>query len=107
MLTENKLTLDSRIYMFAKFHAKAGKEAELKARLLEMVAHTTKEEGCVFYNLHVDFEESDIFYFMECWRDQAALDFHMDTPYVKAILRDSDELTSDGIGISYMKLIGA
>ena len=45
MLTENKLTLDSRIYMFAKFHAKAGKEAELRARLLEMVAHTTKEEA--------------------------------------------------------------
>lgn len=93
--------------MFAKFHAKAGKEDELKSRLLDMVAHTTKEEGCVFYKLHVDMENRDTFYFVECWRDQAALDFHMDTPYVKAILRDSDELTSGGIGISYMKLIGA
>ncbi len=101
------MSLDSRIYMFAKFHAKSGKEDVLKQRLLEMVAQTNKEEGCVFYNLHVDHQKSDIFYFMECWRDQAALDFHMNTPYVQAILRDSADLTQDGIEISYMNLIGA
>jgi len=101
------LSLDSRIYMFAKFHAKSGKEQELKKRLLEMVTHTRKEDGCVFYNLHIDQKQSDIFYFMECWRDQPALDFHMSTPYVQAIIRDSEDLTQDGIEISYMDLIGA
>lgn len=101
------MSLDSRIYMFAKFQAKSDTVDQLKHRLLEMVAHTNKEEGCVFYNLHVDHTQSDTFYFMECWRDQAALDFHMETPYVKAIIRDSVDLTQDGIEISYMSLIGA
>jgi hypothetical protein len=31
----------------------------------------------------------------------------METPYVKAIIRDSVDLTQDGIEISYMSLIGA
>ena len=105
MLRKNQLSVDTRIYMFAKFHAKSGKEEQLRLRLLEMVVHTRKEEGCVFYNLHLDREQSDVFYFMECWKDQAALDFHMNTSYVQAILKDSVELTEGGIEISYMNLL--
>jgi quinol monooxygenase YgiN len=94
--------MDQKIYMFAKFHAKPGKREEVNQRLQEMVVLTNKEPGCVFYHLHVDREVPEIFYFMECWADQQALDFHMKTPYVQAILRDSESLTIDGIDISFM-----
>jgi quinol monooxygenase YgiN len=99
--------MDQKIYMFAKFEAKAEKRDELFARLHEMVVLTTKEPGCVFYHLHIDREAKNIFYFMECWKDQAALDFHMQTPYVQAILRDSVSLTVDGIAISFMHRVEA
>lgn len=97
--------MDQKIYMFAKFHAKPGRRDEVHERLQEMVLLTNKEPGCVFYHLHVDREVSEIFYFMECWEDQKALDFHMQTPYVEAILRDSQSLTVDGIDISFMNRI--
>lgn len=97
--------MDQKIYMFARFHAKPGQRAEIHERLLEMVRLTNEEPGCVFYHLHVDREVSEIFYFMECWEDQRALDFHMNEPYVQAILRDSQSLTVNGIEISFMNRI--
>ena len=99
--------MDQKIYMFAKFQAKPQHRDELFTRLKEMVELTTKESGCVFYHLHVDREAKDTFYFMECWKDQDALDFHMQTPYVQAILRDSESLTVDGIAISFMNRVEA
>jgi len=99
--------MDEKIYMFAKFHAKQSKRDEVHKRLQEMVVLTNKESGCIFYHLHIDREDTDIFYFMECWANQKALDFHMQTPYVEAILRDSESLTVDGIDISFMKRIDA
>ena len=97
--------MDQKIYMFAKFQAKAGKREELFSRLQEMVVLTNKEPGCVFYHLHVDSQNRDIFYFMECWEDQKALDFHMQTPYIQAILRDEPDLTLTGIDISFMQRV--
>lgn len=97
--------MDTQIYMFAKFQAKPDKKAELLGRLEEMVILTRKEPGCVFYHLHIDRESNDTFYFMECWNDQESLDFHMEAPYVQAIVRDAPTLTLTGIDISFMNRI--
>lgn len=91
--------------MFARFRAKVEKREELFSRLQEMVVLTNKEPGCVFYHLHVDSQNRDIFYFMECWEDQKAFDFHMNTPYIQAILRDAPNLTVEGIDISFMERV--
>lgn len=97
--------MDSRIYMVAKFQAQPEKRDELLGRLQEMVKLTQMEPGCVFYHLHVDRESRDIFYFTECWKDQAALDFHMKTSYIQAILLDAPLLTTSGISINFMNRI--
>ena len=94
--------MDQKIYMFARFRAKPEKREVLFSRLQEMVLLTNKETGCVFYHLHVDSQNRDIFYFMESWQNQEALDFHMQTPYIQAILRDESDLTIGGIDISFM-----
>jgi quinol monooxygenase YgiN len=94
-----------QIFMCARFQAKPEKLEELRTRLLEMVTLTTKEEGCLFYNLHVDRTDPTIFYFLEGWINQAALNFHDSTPYVQAIIRDASELTTDGIKVNFMTRI--
>ena len=92
--------------MCARFQAKPEKLEALRTRLLEMVTHTSQEEeGCLFYNLHVDRSDPTIFYFLEGWKNQEALDFHDSTPYVQAIIRDSAELTTDGIKVNFMSKI--
>jgi len=93
------------IIMCARFQAKIEKLEELKGRLLEMVDLTSKEEGNLFYNLHVDNKDSTVFYFLEGWKNAAALTFHDQTPYVKAIIADAPELTVDGIKVNFMTKI--
>ena len=93
------------IYMCARFQAKPEETEELKLRLLEMVKFTSAEEGCLFYNLHVDRLDPTIFYFLEGWKNKEALAFHDQTPYVKAIIEDAPDLTTDGIKVNFMEKI--
>lgn len=91
--------------MCARFQAKKEKLEVLKGRLLEMVELTSQEEGNLFYNLHVDNEDSTIFYFLEGWKNAKALAFHDQTSYVRAIIADAPELTVDGIKVNFMTKI--
>jgi quinol monooxygenase YgiN len=93
------------IIMCARFQAKKEKLEELKVRLLEMVEFTSKEEGNLFYDLHVDKNDHTIFYILEGWKDANALAFHDQTQYVKAIIADSSQLTIDGIKVDFMSKI--
>lgn len=97
--------LNNEIFMCARFQAKPEKLEELRARLLQMVKFTRQEEGCLFYDLHVDRSDPTIFYFLEGWKDSSALAFHDQTPYVKAIIQDAPELTTDGIAVNFMSRI--
>jgi quinol monooxygenase YgiN len=96
---------NEEIFMCARFQAKEEKLDELRSRLLQMVEFTSQEEGCLFYNLHIDRNDPTVFYFLEGWKNSAALAFHDQTPYVQAIIQDAPELTTDGIKVNFMSKI--
>ncbi len=96
--------MDSRFYLVAKMTAAENLSAELLARLKEMVKLSRDEEGCVFYDLHVDLSDSDCFCFVECWQSREHWDAHMTTAHVKALLADEKRLTK-GIDISLLRRI--
>ncbi len=58
-----------------------GHEAEVRAALLELVAPSRSEQGCLCYNLHETKDEAGLFIFYEQWADQAAFDAHLKTPH--------------------------
>jgi len=97
--------MNTELFMCARFQAKPEFVIELRARLLEMVDLTLKEPGCLFYNLHTDRDDESIFYFLEGWKDQAALQFHDATSYVQAIIADAPRLTVGGIRVEFMHRI--
>jgi quinol monooxygenase YgiN len=68
-----------------RFKAKSGMEAPVKQDLLDMIAPTRAEEGCITYDLHQDNTDPCVFVLYEIWQSQAALDFHLETPYFKCI----------------------
>jgi quinol monooxygenase YgiN len=83
------------ITVVATFQARAGKEAELRAALTGLVAPTRKENGCLNYDLHVSPESSGRFLFHENWTSKAALETHLQSPHVQALLPRVDELCSE------------
>ena len=76
----------------ATFQARSGKEAALRAALISLVAPTRKEPGCINYDLHAASDGAGKFLFHENWTNQAALDAHLKSPHVQALLPRVDEL---------------
>jgi quinol monooxygenase YgiN len=69
------------VVLTATVKAHAGQEAAVRAALLEMVAPSRSEPGCICYNVHESKEQPGLFIFYEQWADQAAFDFHFKTPH--------------------------
>ena len=80
------------ITVVATFQAKPGQEAELQKALISLVAPTRQELGCINYDLHVSPEDPGKFLFHENWTSQAALDAHLKSPHIAAVLPRVDEL---------------
>lgn len=96
--------MDTKLYLVAKLVAAENMTDELLSRLTEMVRLSRVEDGSVFYDLHVDHENANIFTFIECWQSRAHWDLHMTTPHVKALLADEGRLTK-GIDLSLLHRI--
>jgi quinol monooxygenase YgiN len=58
-----------------------GQEAAVRSALLELVAPSRGEAGCLCYNLHESKDTPGLFIFYEQWADQAAFDAHIATPH--------------------------
>ncbi|GAB2884898.1 putative quinol monooxygenase [Uliginosibacterium flavum] len=89
------------ITLSAVFHAKSGREADLKAALCAMIPEARKEPGTLEYTVHQAKEDPGMFFFYEQFRDQAALDIHMAAPYLKALLDRVPELCASAPVVTF------
>ena len=79
------------ITLLCPINAAAGRGSELKTALQALAAETVKEAGNICYRLHAT-DNPDEFIIYEQWKNQAALDFHMNTAHLTAFLEDKDSL---------------
>lgn len=89
------------VTVVATFQAKPGKTEELKKALISFVAPTRKEAGCINYDLHQLPEDPSKFLFYENWTTKAALDVHLQTPHIQAVLPHLDTLA---VGMPEIKI---
>lgn len=80
------------VTVVATFEARPGKENELRNALVGLVAPTRQEAGCLNYDLHVLPGAPAKFLFHENWTTKAALDTHLQTPHIQALLPRVGEL---------------
>jgi len=76
----------------ATFEARPGKEAELRAALIGLVAPTRKEAGIISYDSHSASDNSAKFISYETWASKTQADAHLQSPHVAALLPRVDEL---------------
>lgn len=55
-----------------------GKRDQMLAAVTAMADSTRSDGGCEFYGFYADVTNPDVILGVEIWRDQAALDAHMD-----------------------------
>lgn len=76
----------------ATFQARPGKEADLRAALISLLAPTREEPGCVSYDVHQSADDPAKFLFYENWESKEALDAHMRSPHLQKLVPRVDEL---------------
>ncbi|AKU98381.1 hypothetical protein AKJ09_05045 [Labilithrix luteola] len=89
--------MSSTLTKTAFFTAKPGGEDALGARLLALVEPTRTEPGCVRYGILRSADQPDLWFVYEDWRDEAAFDAHMQTPYVQQFMKDVPTLCSKDV----------
>ena len=90
------------IHIIARFTAKPESVAALRTLLVGMLAPTRQEAGCIRYELLNNRNDPTDFTFVEEWADQAAIDAHMQTPHLKAVLVDSAPLVACPVDVRFL-----
>jgi len=76
----------SGYFVIAEIVSKKEKADELRALLVPFAEKSAKEPGCLVYTLMEVIGEPGRFLTFERWTDKAALDAHIVTPDIKAIV---------------------
>jgi quinol monooxygenase YgiN len=93
------------LIIIARFKAKPGMEAQVKQDLIDMIASSLAESGCITYDLHQDTQDSSVFVLYEIWQSQAALDFHLETPYFKRIKEAFETTLAEPFAATFLEKI--
>lgn len=64
----------------------ATKRAEVLALAKELVEKSTKEEGCIAYDIFESSTRPEVLMFCETWKDEAALNAHGKTEHFTTIV---------------------
>lgn len=71
----------------------------LYARLKELCDPSRAEDGCIFYHMAMEDAEKGIILAVESWRDQQALQVHLEQPAVLRLLSDFEGKYSNQVQI--------
>jgi len=95
----------NQFVIIASMRAKADKIDEVRKALLEMVAATRAENGCVLYDLHQDLQDPAEFFFYEVWTSPEVWQAHMESPHLKAFGAIADTLLERSTRVQQLKQI--
>ena len=93
---KNQMT-DEQVTLIGQIKAKNGCEQDVKQELQLLIGESRKEPGNIHYDLYQAIDNESLFLFHETWKDQKALDEHMDSPYLKRFISKEGELLAEPI----------
>ena len=91
--------------LIAYMTAKAGYEDEVRQALLELVAQTRKENGCINYELHQSLENAAQFVMYENWDTAEDLDAHAKAAPLQTFVRIAGSLLERPAEISKWRMV--
>src|SRR6185295_4230072 len=89
----------------AEVRAKPGKEAELRAVTLPLIAHVRGDPKNLVYFLQEDRESPGHFIFYEVFANQADFEAHNAMPYVKDWFAKLPDLADGGVKVMRMEIL--
>jgi quinol monooxygenase YgiN len=80
------------LFIFARFHAREGREDDVVAALRDTVRPTRDEPGCREINAYRSVRDSRLFYIHSRWADEAAFELHATLPHTVRFVERIEKL---------------
>lgn len=93
------------IKIIAKSKIKADCIDLYKTAVRELVEKSCAEEGNVYYTVNQNTADPTRFAFIECWKDQAAIDFHNNSEHFKRLVPMLGKFVEQGEGVEFFNEI--
>lgn len=94
------------LHVIARFHARAGKEAEVEAAIREVGVPTAAEPDCVGYELLRSTRDGALFFIHSRWTDEAAFERHAALPHTVRFLERVTPLIDHPLDVTRARTIG-
>jgi quinol monooxygenase YgiN len=94
------------LFIFARFHARPGSEDAVAAALLEVLAHTREEPGCLGIHDYRAIRDRRLFYVHSHWKDEAAFETHANLPHTVRFLERVQPLIDHPLDVTRAERIG-
>lgn len=93
---------NQELVVLARFKAREGMEDRACKELTALLKPTRMEPGCIYYACHGVRETPREYVFYEIWESRAALDEHLQKPYIQALLDKAEELFAEAPEIRFL-----
>ena len=94
------------LFIFARFHARAGNEGGVAAAILEGLAPTRAEPGCISSEGFRSIRDPQLFFIHSRWKDQAAFELHATLPHTVRFLERVEPLIDHPLDVNRTEQIG-
>jgi quinol monooxygenase YgiN len=93
------------LYIFGRFHARAGQESAVAQALREVAGPTREEPGCCGYGAFRSSRDPRLFYVHSRWTDEAAFDRHAGLPHTVRFLATVEPLIDHPLDVTRTRAI--
>jgi len=93
------------IFIFARFHARAGEEGNVEAAIREIAGPTRAEPGCLDYHVFRSTRDPRLFYIHSRFRDEAAFERHAELPHTVRFLARVEPLIDHPLDVTRTTLL--
>jgi quinol monooxygenase YgiN len=94
------------LFIFARFHAQAGKENEVAEAIQDVLAPTRSEPGCRGINAFRSVRDPRLFYIHSRWTNEQAFDIHATLPHTVRFIERVQPLFDHPLDVTRATMIG-
>jgi quinol monooxygenase YgiN len=94
------------IFIFARFHARAGREREVGEAIQAVLPPTAAESGCLGVQAFRSIRDERLFFIHSRWKDEAAFEIHARLPHTVRLLGIVEPLIDHPLDVARAEQIG-
>lgn len=81
-------------------HAQTEHREQVKALLMELIEPARSEAGCLYYDLYQNTSRPDVFYIIDGWASEAAIEAHKTYPNVPRVVEQLLPLLAEPLDLA-------